>query len=78
MNETPCEDFIKAPKSIQNYAKGLWFSCFTCDKETLHKYLSMGFYYITGMICDDRVSKEAPRNRSSSRFPCDRLITRDA
>lgn len=47
--------------------------CFTGDKATLDKYLSMGFSIgITGWICDDRRAKEL-RNAVQI-IPLDRIL----
>ena len=47
--------------------------CFTGDKATLDKYLSMGFsIVITGWICDDRRAKEL-RNAVQI-IPLDRIL----
>ena len=53
------DDFIKRFKKHPHICKKSVVHCFTGDKETLDKYLSMGFSIgITGWICDDRRAKE--------------------
>ena len=53
------EDFIKRFKKHPDICKKSVVHCFTGDKTTLDKYLSMGFSIgITGWICDDRRAKE--------------------
>lgn len=53
------DDFIRRFKKHPDICKKSVVHCFTGDKETLNKYLSMGFSIgITGWICDDRRSKE--------------------
>lgn len=53
------EDFIKRFKKHPDICKKSVVHCFTGDKATLDKYLSMGFLIgITGWICDDRRAKE--------------------
>lgn len=52
-------DFIKRFKKHPDICKKSVVHCFTGDKPTLDKYLSMGFSIgITGWICDDRRAKE--------------------
>lgn len=53
------DEFIKRFKKHPNICKKSVVHCFTGDKATLDKYLSMGFSIgITGWICDDRRAKE--------------------
>ena len=53
------DDFIKRLKKHPDICKKSVVHCFTGDKATLDKYLSMGFSIgITGWICDDRRAKE--------------------
>ena len=52
-------DFIKRFKNHTDICSKSVVHCFTGDKGTLDKYLSMGFSIgITGWICDDRRAKE--------------------
>lgn len=52
------DEFIKRLKKHQDICKKSVVHCFTGDKATLDKYLSMGFSIgITGWICDDRRAK---------------------
>ena len=53
------DDFIKRLKKHPDICKKSVVHCFTGDKATLDKYLSLGFSIgITGWICDDRRAKE--------------------
>lgn len=53
------DEFIKRFKKHPNICKKSVVHCFTGNKATLDKYLSMGFSIgITGWICDDRRAKE--------------------
>ncbi len=53
------EDFVRRFKKHPKICKKSVVHCFTGDKRTLDKYLSMGFSIgITGWICDDRRAKE--------------------
>ena len=53
------DEFIKRFKKHPEICKKSVVHCFTGDKVTLDKYLSMGFSIgITGWICDDRRAKE--------------------
>ena len=53
------DEFIKRFKKHPDICKKSVVHCFTGDKKTLDKYLSMGFSIgITGWICDDRRAKE--------------------
>lgn len=49
------DDFIARFKKHSDICKHSVVHCFTGDKETLKKYLDMGFYIgVTGWICDER------------------------
>lgn len=67
------EDFISRFKKHPDICKKSVVHCFTGTKETLEKYLSMGFSIgITGWICDDRRAKEL---REAVRIiPLDRIL----
>lgn len=53
------DDFIKRFKNHLDICKKSVIHCFTGNKATLDRYLSMGFSIgITGWICDDRRAKE--------------------
>lgn len=67
------EDFIKRFKKHPDICSKSVVHCFTGNKETLDKYLSMGFSIgITGWICDDRRAKEL---REAVRIlPLDRIL----
>lgn len=53
------DDFIKRLKKHPDICRKSVVHCFTGDKKTLDKYLTMGFSIgITGWICDDRRGKE--------------------
>lgn len=66
-------DFIRRFKQHPDICAKSVVHCFTGDKETLHKYLSMGFSIgITGWICDERRAK-ALRSAVSS-IPLDRIL----
>jgi len=53
------DDFIKRFKKHMDICKKSVVHCFTGNKATLDKYLSMGFSIgITGWICDDHRAKE--------------------
>lgn len=53
------DDFIKRFKNHLNICKKSVIHCFTGNKATLDRYLSMGFSIgITGWICDERRAKE--------------------
>ncbi|MBQ3513980.1 MAG: TatD family hydrolase [Lachnospiraceae bacterium] len=67
------EDFIKRFKKHPDICKKSVVHCFTGDKETLDKYLSMGFSIgITGWICDDRRGKEL--REAVKMIPLDRIL----
>lgn len=66
-------DFIKRFKKHPDICKKSVVHCFTGDKATLDKYLSMGFSIgITGWICDDRRAKEL--REAVSIIPLDRIL----
>lgn len=66
-------DFIKRFKNHPDICKKSVVHCFTGDKETLDKYLSMGFSIgITGWICDDRRGKEL--RDAVKIIPLDRIL----
>lgn len=67
------EDFIKRFKKHPDICKKSVVHCFTGDKTTLDKYLSMGFSIgITGWICDDRRAKEL--RDAVHMIPLDRIL----
>lgn len=67
------EDFVKRFKKHPDICKKSVVHCFTGDKETLDKYLSMGFSIgITGWICDDRRGKEL--REAVKMIPLDRIL----
>ena len=67
------DDFIKRFKKHPELCRKSVVHCFTGDKATLDKYLSMGFSIgITGWICDDRRAKEL-RNAVQI-IPLDRIL----
>ncbi len=67
------EDFLRRFKKHSDICAKSVVHCFTGDKGTLDKYLSMGFSIgITGWICDDRRGKEL---REAVRIiPLDRIL----
>ena len=67
------DDFIKRFKKHPDICKKSVVHCFTGDKATLDRYLSMGFSIgITGWICDERRGKEL---REAVRLiPLDRIL----
>lgn len=67
------EDFTKRFKKHKELCEKSVVHCFTGNKETLERYLSMGFSIgITGWICDDRRAKEL---RDAVRIiPLDRIL----
>lgn len=67
------EDFIKRFKKHPEICRKSVVHCFTGNKETLDKYLSMGFSIgITGWICDERRAEEL---REAVRIiPLDRIL----
>lgn len=67
------EDFIKRFRRHPEICQKSVVHCFTGDKATLDKYLSMGFYIgITGWICDDRRAKEL--REAVSIIPLERIL----
>ena len=66
-------EFIKRFQKHPDICKRSVVHCFTGDKETLKRYLDMGFSIgITGWICDDRRAKEL---REAVRLiPPDRIL----
>ena len=67
------DDFIKRFKKHSDICRKSVVHCFTGDKETLDKYLSMGFSIgITGWICDDRRGKEL--REAVHIIPLDRIL----
>ncbi len=67
------DDFIKRFKRHPDICKRSVIHCFTGNKATLDKYLSMGFYIgITGWICDDRRAKEL--REAVHIIPLDRIM----
>ena len=67
------DDFVKIFQHHSDICKKSVVHCFTGNKETLEKYLSMGFSIgITGWICDDRRAKEL-RDAVHS-IPLDRIL----
>ena len=67
------EDFTKRFKKHRELCERSVVHCFTGNRETLERYLSMGFSIgITGWICDDRRAKEL---RDAVRIiPLDRIL----
>lgn len=67
------DDFVKRFKKHPDICGKSVVHCFTGDRTTLDKYLSMGFSIgITGWICDDRRAKEL---REAVRLiPLDRIL----
>ena len=67
------DDFIRRFKKHQDICQKSVVHCFTGDKKTLDKYLSMGFSIgVTGWICDDRRAKEL--REAVSIIPLDRIL----
>lgn len=67
------DDFIKRFKKHPDICKKSVVHCFTGDRVTLDKYLSMGFSIgITGWICDDRRGREL--REAVSIIPLDRIM----
>lgn len=67
------DDFIKRFKKHPDICKKSVVHCFTGDRTTLDKYLSMGFSIgITGWICDDRRGREL--REAVSIIPLDRIM----
>lgn len=67
------DDFIKRFKKHSDICKKSVVHCFTGNRDTLEKYLDMGFYIgITGWICDDRRGREL--REAVSIIPLDRIM----
>lgn len=67
------DDFVKRFKRHPDICKKSIVHCFTGNKETLNKYLSMGFSIgITGWICDDKRGKEL--REAVKIIPLDRIL----
>lgn len=67
------DDFIKRFKKHSGICSKSAVHCFTGNKETLDRYLSMGFSIgITGWICDDRRAKEL--REAVHIIPLDRIL----
>lgn len=67
------DDFVKRFKKHSDICAKSVVHCFTGDKKTLDRYLSMGFSIgITGWICDDRRAKEL--REAVSMIPLDRIL----
>ncbi len=67
------DDFVKRMKKHEDLCKRSVVHCFTGDRETLDRYLSLGFFIgITGWICDDRRGKEL--REAVHRIPLDRIL----
>lgn len=53
------EDFMRASKQHRAICRKSVVHCFTGSKETVHRYMQMGYYIgLTGWICDNRRNKE--------------------
>lgn len=67
------DDFVKRFRNHPDICKKSVVHCFTGDRATLDRYLSMGFSIgVTGWICDDRRAKEL---RDAVRMiPLDRIL----
>ena len=67
------DDFIKRFRKHPDICKKSVVHCFTGEKATLDKYLSMGFSIgITGWICDDLRAKEL--REAVHIIPLDRIL----
>ena len=67
------DDFVKRFKRHPDICRKSVVHCFTGNKKTLDRYLSMGFSIgITGWICDDRRAKEL--REAVSIIPLDRIL----
>lgn len=67
------EDFVKRFKKHPDICQKSVVHCFTGDKETLKRYLTMGFSIgITGWICDDRRAKAL--REAVGIIPLDRIL----
>ena len=66
-------DFVKRFKNHPEICRKSVVHCFTGDKATLDRYLSMGFSIgITGWICDDRRGRDL--RDAVSLIPLDRIL----
>ncbi len=66
-------DFISRFKKYPDICKKSVVHCFTGNKQTLDKYLSMGFHIgITGWICDERRAGEL--REAVRMIPLDRIL----
>ncbi len=67
------DDFIKRFRKHPGLCQTSVIHCFTGDRKTLDRYLSMGFSIgITGWICDDRRGGEL--RKAVSLIPLDRIL----
>lgn len=67
------DEFIRRFKKHPDICRKSVVHCFTGDKETLSKYLDMGFSIgITGWICDDRRAKDL--REAVKMIPLDRIL----
>jgi TatD DNase family protein len=67
------DDFIQRFKKHGDICKKSVVHCFTGDKETLKRYIDMGFYIgITGWICDER--RGGPLREAVKHIPLDRIM----
>ncbi len=67
------DDFIRRFKNHADICRRSVVHCFTGNKDTLRKYLDMGFYIgITGWICDDR--RAAELREAAAYIPPDRIL----
>ena len=67
------DDFIARFKKHRDICSRAVVHCFTGDKDTLKKYLDMGFYIgVTGWICDDR--RGGALREAVKIIPADRIM----
>ena len=67
------DDFTEIFRAHPDICRKSVVHCFTGDRKTLERYLSMGFSIgITGWICDDRRAKEL--RDAVKRLPLDRVL----
>ena len=67
------DDFIARLKKHSDICRYSVVHCFTGDKDTLKRYLEMGFYIgITGWICDER--RGGPLREAVKLIPLDRIM----
>lgn len=67
------DDFIARFRKHSDICSRSVVHCFTGDKETLKKYVDMGFYIgVTGWICDER--RGAPLREAVKYIPRDRIM----